>query len=43
MKKLLVIVLVSMLASCATTMHTYRKCPTNDKRYFYKLEGRYRK
>jgi uncharacterized protein YxeA len=43
MKKLLVIILISMLASCATGMYGYRKCPTNDKRYFYRMEGRYKK
>ena len=43
MKKLLVIILVSMLTSCATNIHNYRKYPTNDKRYFYRLEGRYKK
>lgn len=37
MKKILFIVIIMLsLQSCVTE---YRNCPTNDKRYFQKLEG----
>jgi len=39
MKQLLAILLISGLASCATNMYAYRKCPTNDKKFFYNEMG----
>lgn len=39
MKQLLVILLIVSMSSCSKGIYSYKKCPTNDKKFFYKEMG----